>query len=72
MLNHYTVPDRTRVVVAVELRAEDVLKEFLDLWLSCSDGQDYDWIVYRVCGSGWLDAKFAVWIGRKATRTLAE
>lgn len=52
---------RTWVVVVAELRQEDVLREFLDLWLKQdSSGK---WRITRL--EGLLDAHFVVWVGLK-------
>ena len=72
VLNHYAVTDRTRVVVAVELRSEDVLREFLELWIgsdnSSSDNSgEYHWVIHRICGDAWMDPCFAVWVGWKSS-----
>lgn len=50
---------RTWVLVVAELRQEDVLREFLDLWLKHSGR----WEITRV--EGLLDVHFVVWAGRK-------
>lgn len=65
------------VVVAVELRAEDVLREFLQKWLAKGG-----WSIWRVDwdqgaagrgpgeqAEGGLDVCFAVWVGWKAEGT---
>ncbi|KAG9309478.1 hypothetical protein JVU11DRAFT_10449 [Chiua virens] len=54
-----STPGRTWVLVVAELRQEDVIREFLDLWSKCSAR----WEITRV--EGLLDAHFAVWAGRK-------
>ena len=51
---------RTWVLVVVELRQEDVLREFLDLWLKQASGR---WEITRV--EGLLDVHFVAWAGRK-------
>jgi protein N-lysine methyltransferase METTL21D len=61
-LNAYSRPGHTVAVVAVELRAADVIQEFLDLWAVKGI-----WEVWRLAsseeGSSWLGAEFAVWMG---------
>lgn len=52
--------ERTWVLTVAELRQEDVLREFLDLWLKRDGGR---WEVTRV--EGLLDVHFVVWAGRK-------
>lgn len=52
---------RTWVVVVAELRQEDVLREFLDLWLKrITSGR---WEITRV--EGLLDIHFVIWAGWK-------
>lgn len=51
---------RTWVFVVAELRQEDVLREFLDLWLKMASGR---WEITRV--EGLLGMHFVVWVGRK-------
>lgn len=75
VINHYARTDHTRVLVAVELRAEDVVREFLELWLSSGD-----WEIWRfekergdeagnqgteAEDSSWLSDEFALWVGWK-------
>ena len=73
-INHYARTDHTRVLVAVELRADDVLREFLELWLASGN-----WEIWRIDKeeraeeelersgkaeeSGWLGYEFAIWLG---------
>ncbi|EJD07584.1 uncharacterized protein FOMMEDRAFT_75265 [Fomitiporia mediterranea MF3/22] len=67
-VDHYAAPGRTRVLVAVELRSVDVVREFLELWRGLGG-----WEIWRIgCtagggreGDGWLGIEFAVWIGWK-------
>ena len=47
-IDYLTVADRTAVVVVVELRAEDVIREFLQLWLDLSAGTE--WEIWSVGG----------------------
>ncbi|KAG8215033.1 hypothetical protein J3R82DRAFT_8441 [Butyriboletus roseoflavus] len=51
---------RTWVFVVAELRQEDVLREFLDLWLKTASGR---WEIARV--EGLLDMHFVAWAGWK-------
>ncbi|KAG6832661.1 hypothetical protein H0H87_000843 [Tephrocybe sp. NHM501043] len=55
-INYLAVPGRTAVLVVVELRAEDVLREFLTLWLS-----QPGWEIWRV--GGLLAGPYAMWLG---------
>ncbi|KAF9219757.1 hypothetical protein BS17DRAFT_882714 [Gyrodon lividus] len=52
---------RTWVLVVAELRQEDVVREFLDLWSKHAGGS---WRITRV--EGILDLHFAVWAGQKS------
>ncbi|KAG6852137.1 hypothetical protein C0991_002658 [Blastosporella zonata] len=56
-INYLTVPGRTAVLVVVELRAEDVVREFLSLWL-----ERPGWEIWRV-GGGLLEGPYAMWLG---------
>lgn len=58
----YMATDVTTVLVVVELRAEDVIREFLSCWLSLPS-----WEIWRV-GSGEdqiMKRPYAMWVGRK-------
>lgn len=55
-----STPQRTWVFVVVELRQEDVVREFLNLWLSSGAR---NWNVTRI--EGILDTNYAVWAGCK-------
>lgn len=71
-LDHYARPGSTQVLVAVELRAEDVVRKFLELWTELGG-----WEIWRTgwggrkgdyesdSGDDWLDVNFAVWVGWK-------
>lgn len=63
------VTGRTVVVVVVELRAEDVIREFLELWLqagqSNGDGDGGTWEIWHANVDEILDGPYAMWIGRK-------
>ncbi|KAI6044367.1 hypothetical protein EDC04DRAFT_2877704 [Pisolithus marmoratus] len=52
-------PGRTWVFVVVELRQEDVIREFLNLWLTAGD-----WVITRI--DGFLDENYAVWAGHRS------
>lgn len=60
-IDYLTVPGRTAIVVVVELRAEDVVREFLQEWLEKVEVAD--WEIWSVCGL--LDSTYAVWVGWK-------
>ncbi|EGO20753.1 hypothetical protein SERLADRAFT_351804, partial [Serpula lacrymans var. lacrymans S7.9] len=57
-IDYLSEPGRTWVMIVVELRQEDVVREFLDLWIKRDD-----WLLWRV--NGLLDLHFAVWVGHK-------
>ena len=63
-INHFSVGGHTKVVVAVELRSEEVIRDFLELWIGKGG-----WEVWRLgdypIGECRLDISFAVWIGMK-------
>ncbi|TDL23854.1 hypothetical protein BD410DRAFT_768580 [Rickenella mellea] len=64
-IDYFTIPGRTCVVIVLELRAEDVVREFLAAWLA-RDG----WTVCRIDGEDdgpgrWMDERYAMWVGRK-------
>ncbi|THH00463.1 hypothetical protein EW145_g7072 [Phellinidium pouzarii] len=62
-LDHYARPDSTRVLVVVELRAEDVVRKLLELWTGLG-GWEID--SSRRNGDYESDAenvKFATWLG---------
>lgn len=52
------VPEQTVVLVIVELRAEDVVRDFLALWLAVDS-----WVIRRI--EGFLKGPYAVWTGVK-------
>jgi hypothetical protein len=54
------IPGRTAVLVIVELRAEDVIREFLNLWISRKG-----WEIWRV-GGGFLGIPYVMWLGWKS------
>lgn len=61
-IDYIATPDVTTVLVVVELRAEDVVREFLSCWLSLPS-----WEIWRV-GSGEdniMKRPYAIWLGRK-------
>ena len=45
----------TLVVVACELRDEDVLRTFLQEWLDLGSSSEYGWVIWRVGGGGVSD-----------------
>ncbi|KAM5543188.1 hypothetical protein V8D89_003062 [Ganoderma adspersum] len=62
-IDYLTIPDKTAVVVVVELRAEDVIREFLQGWLEKSSQGEWElWSVGDL-----LEGPYAVWVGWKNT-----
>ena len=70
-IDYYAEAGCTHVLVAVELRSADVVREFLELWTSSGE-----WVILRIgsadsgdddkrYGYGWLGVEFAVWVGWK-------
>ncbi|OSC97090.1 hypothetical protein PYCCODRAFT_1440527 [Trametes coccinea BRFM310] len=60
-----TVPGQTAVLVVVELRAEDVVREFLQGWLDLSPAGE--WEIWSV--GGFMEGPYAIWAGWKHTTT---
>lgn len=58
-LTHYAVPQKTTVMVAVELRSHDVIEAFLAAWLKSAK-----WEIWRV-GGKLLHRRYAIWVGCK-------
>jgi protein N-lysine methyltransferase METTL21D len=59
----FAVPGRTAVLVVMELRDEDVVREFLLKWTEISD-----WEIWRIGNESYsslLDTRFAIWLGKK-------
>lgn len=64
-IDYLATPERTAVLVIVELRAEDVVREFLELWLGAGNGAWEIWHTHEV-----MEGPYAVWIGwKKANNT---
>ncbi|THH11875.1 hypothetical protein EW146_g7904 [Bondarzewia mesenterica] len=60
-LTTLAVPQRTAVLVLAELRAEDVIREFLERWVGGKG-----WEVWSVGGGhedGMMGARFGMWVG---------
>jgi hypothetical protein len=62
-IDFLATPGKTAVLVVVELRQEDVVREFLELWIMKGG-----WEIWRV-GSGFLGVRYAVWMGWKECQT---
>lgn len=58
-IRYLTTPGKTTVVVVVELRAEDVVREFLEVWLQ----SDRRWQIWSV-GEQKLSSAYALWMGQ--------
>jgi len=56
-INHLTTREKTIVLIAVELRSEEVIREFLDLLIRNDEG----WEIWSV-GEHLLDMSYAMWI----------
>lgn len=58
-IQYLTTPGKTTVVVVVELRMEEVIREFLEAWLR----SDPRWQIWSL-GEQRLDSAYALWMGR--------
>jgi len=58
-LTHYAIPQKTVVMVMIELRSHEVVEEFVKAWL-----QSANWEIQRV-GGGLLHPRYALWLGFK-------
>jgi hypothetical protein len=59
----FAAPGRTTVLVVMELRDEDVVREFLLKWTEMSD-----WEIWRIGNESHpspLDTRFAIWLAKK-------
>lgn len=64
----YTTPERSTVLVVMELRDEDVVREFLTQW-----GQMAGWKLWSIgdkSGTSLLDPRFAIWVAFKGTSSI--
>ncbi|KAK7466350.1 Ribosomal protein lysine methyltransferase [Stygiomarasmius scandens] len=61
-IDYLTTQSVTTVLIVVELRAEDVIREFLEGWLAIPS-----WKIWRVGGGdgGWMGRPYVLWIGMK-------
>lgn len=59
-INYLATPDKTAVLVVSELRSEEVIRDFLEAWLSLPR-----WTIYRI--PGLLSGPYVVWAGWKGT-----
>jgi protein N-lysine methyltransferase METTL21D len=60
-IDYLAIPGKTAVLVVVELRAEDVIREWIAMWTGCEG-----WEVWRVGGDGWLKMPYVAWVGWKS------
>lgn len=58
-IQYLTTPGKTTVVVVVELRAEDAVREFLEAWMR----RDPRWRIWSL-GEQRLDSAYAMWMGQ--------
>ncbi|KAI4523306.1 hypothetical protein K525DRAFT_282811 [Schizophyllum commune Loenen D] len=67
-IDHFAKSDKTTVVVVSELRAEDVLRGFLEAWLGSSGAR---WEIWHAGdgtdGPGLLGVPYVTWVGRKVS-----
>ena len=61
-IDFLATPEKTAVLVIIELRQEDVVREFLELWIAKSG-----WEIWRV-GDRFLGTRYAVWMGWKTSQ----
>ena len=59
-IDHLTIPGKTCVLVLSELRSEDVLAEFINLWVGIPA-----WEVRHVGGNLLRDKRYVLWAGWK-------
>ncbi len=59
-IDYLATPNYTAVLVVVELRAEDVVRDFLELWSGAGEGCWEIWHAQNV-----MDGPYAVWLGWK-------
>jgi hypothetical protein len=58
-IDFLATPGKTAVLVIIELRQEDVVREYLELWIAKGG-----WEIWRV-GGGLLGSRYAIWMGWK-------
>jgi hypothetical protein len=62
-IDYLTTPGRTAVLIVSELRAEDVLREFLETWLNKPK-----WEIWRIPNDD-IGKQYAIWLGWKCIST---
>jgi len=58
-IQYLATPGKTTVMVVVELRADDVVREFLEAWLQ----SDPRWVIWSL-GEQRFSSAYALWMGR--------
>jgi hypothetical protein len=58
-IDYLSIPGKTTVLIISELRAEDVIREFIKTWLS-----EPGWEIWRIPNEV-LGKHYAIWMGRK-------
>jgi len=58
-IDFLATPNKTAVIIVMELRQEDVVREFLELWIAKGG-----WEIRRVT-NGFLGVSYAMWVGWK-------
>lgn len=63
-IDYIAIPNVTTVLVVVELRAEDVIRDFLSCWLNVPA-----WEIWRIGkgGDAIMKRPYAMWVGMKHT-----
>jgi protein N-lysine methyltransferase METTL21D len=64
-IDYLSIPGKTTVLIISELRAEDVMREFMEAWLGKPG-----WEIWRIPNDV-LGKHYAIWMGRKPFSTLA-
>ncbi|KAK0444880.1 putative methyltransferase-domain-containing protein [Armillaria borealis] len=59
-IDYLSTPGRTTVTVVVELRDEEAVRVFLELWLGTPN-----WEIWRIGRSHGLPRPYVIWVGRK-------
>lgn len=62
-IDHFAIPNRSVIMIVMELRDENVVREFLTQWLAMTG-----WEIRQVGNDNHpslLDERFVVWVGRK-------
>ena len=65
-IDYLSIPGKTTVLIISELRAEDVLREFMETWLSKPG-----WEIWRIPNDV-LGKHYAIWMGRKPLQVVVQ